>query len=451
MRTLLQAPPTPSDTCNVEEREELATSEGFDWLYSEDASGSVVGEPPAIGAVTEVGESVAPPTGLGGRVSSAVDVEDLMPVEFDPAELDASFGPVTPQPAAEPFSTVQEPVQPETTEDLEDLDPFGTSQVDTAPVMTPPAREMPVAPPPPPPPVSAPVAEAQAPVVPEFQANPVVPDSDAMPVEAERTVAEVYGFNQATSMSPAGEEATTRMPAVAEPTGQIPVFSSRGDIIAEGPRKLSLRERLTPEIKTRGATAEAPRREGLARGTRPMIAVLVMTLSLAGTLWRMEGLREKIFGGGAPSSQQLAGAFGTLRGYAYQPLSDGQQQMIDSIETMMSEQTAQFGLDLDMQMDMRLLMQGGRQAGAVVIMSVDPDDMNHPDFEAGFRAGLSRGAGTMQPMTLKGHTVYSGKAPQAMGATVIVFFDPDGFVFTVAANNEAASKDVAGQLAKANL
>lgn len=371
-------------------------------MYAEDSSGAVVEEPPAIGPVTERSQvDRERPLGLGLPTR---DFEDPLPVEeFDPAELDASFAPVDGSPSEMSWDS---------------------------PVASPPAQA-PLAPPPPPPPPSS---RPQAPV------PTAVPHAPSAPSEPSGAVTEEV---------PVDAEPTVRMEVPNPPTAQIPAVSSRGDIIAAGPRKLTVRDRLTPAVRVpKQVATETKSRSEAPRGTKPIVAFLVMAVSFAGTLWRMEGLREKLFGGGAPSAEAVEQAFGTLQGYEYQPVSEGEQQMLDAMEKIIAEQAEASGTDIEFNFDARSLLRGGRPIGAVLIFSTDPDDLTEQG-QTDFRTGMEGSGAKLQPIRLGGSPAFATSTPQ--GGSAVVFFDPDGFVFMVVAQNQVAGKDVATQLIRANV
>jgi hypothetical protein len=415
----------------VDDREEVVTSEGFDWLYGEDAAGAVVQEPPAIGAVTER-NPVAPPVATIEARAEVVDPnydEDpfgnglpapeaiAAPVEdFDPAELDASFGP--PAPVATP--AVDE------------------TQQSTAPA--PPSGERAMVPPPPPPP--PPPAAAPA-TVPENDQAPgeTEPTAEVPEVQAaveERTVAETYGFDPNSSE-------TTVMSAVSNGnTAQIPVASSRGDIIAAGPRKMSVLERLTPTARAPKVERSRDRSSEASKGAKVVVGILVTVMSLCLTAWRFEGLREIVLGNGAPSEEQVDAAFTPLKGYPYSEVPQDVMDMTrETTDSLMPREVEHY--------DLRLIGQPANPAGMVMIFSIDPDLATPEQWDREMQMAPPTNVGAIKEIKVAGVDAISASPPDAQGAGFVMFADPEGLVFLAVGNTAAVAEDVAKQLAKANI
>jgi hypothetical protein len=431
----------------VDEREKVVTNDGFDWLYGEEADGSVVEEPPAIGAVTETG-SPLPVDGPGmldapfdtpfdalvthPAAEPQVSAEAVEPLSFDgPAEesLEAPFAvmPTPPPPPVaptfdgpaddEPFSFFGEPPTASETPawsgaphsdagfSLADVDDsFAAPGPATAFVPPGPAQPQAIAPPPPPPP----------------------------PAPA------------------ASEEQTAVMEAVAGGgTTQIPVMPARGDIIAEGSRKLSVRERLTPaprgpKTAATPATKKTEKTPGARRKT--ITTFLLVALSLATTVWRFEPLRERIFGSNTPTEEAVAAQFTPLSGYEYGALPEGGQMMFEGMEKLLEDE---YGVEATV--DMKLVVQKGREVGSVVVLGADPEIINSPETTEGFGSGLVSGA-PMQPKIIGGTQVQMGTVQQGQATVAVGFFvDPDGFLMTVGTMSPKATEEVLGQLVRANV
>jgi hypothetical protein len=416
----------------VDDREDLATSEGFDWLYAEDSAGAVVAEPPAIGAVTEPGlgapalpdaaqqpladEPVAGPFDTNPVDSVLADEVPNMLDDFDLGELDASFGPT---PDAEVSSEAEE---------LHAAPVAATVPDAVVPV----APEFSTAAPPPPPP--APEATPAEPVV-ETSPNPDV---------VAGSVADIYGLEDTTQMAAVAPPTSPARPV--EGTSELPAVSSRGDIIAAGARKMSVRERLTPSVRgPRTATSESKTKSEPRRGTKPLVAFLVLALSFAGTVWRMEGLREKVFGNGAPSEAEVSAAFTTLKGYSYSEMPpELEEQMRTITDPMMPEEIEHF--------ELRLLGAPQQQPrGMVMIFSVDPDLATVEQWDTELQNAVPAEVGPVSRIGLGGVDAISATPPNGQGETIVMFADPEGLFFFALGQDAKTAQDVAKQLAKANL
>lgn len=384
----------------MDNREGVRTEGGFDWLYGEDADGAVVQEPPAIGAVTEPPR--APTAEASVRDLPADELVDELPdLVDDPfAALDVPAATEAFGPTPEAFPAHELEPAP--------VEAFGPGS-ETFPTQEPePARADPTTAGPPPPP-------------------PPPPPPGEVPEDASET----------TVMSFVG----------AGTTAEIPVLSSRGDIIPEGHRKMSVRNRLTPAPRSRPAVTRAAAAPTQRRaGKRAVASALILLLAVAGTVWKSDALRERLFGGGPPSAEEIEAEFAALDGYAYQAIPQDQQAMLNSYERLMSE-----GFDFDFGIDLRVVARGDRPTGAVIVTSGDPDLLNTADAQAGFRDGMTSSGGRLDPETIAGAEAWVGAIPQAAGGTVVVFSDPDGFMVSVLAETEVDARDIASQLIEADL
>jgi hypothetical protein len=247
--------------------------------------------------------------------------------------------------------------------------------------------------------------------------------------------------------SPGAQEDNVVMLAAAEGgTTQIPIASSRGDIIPAGARKMSVRERLIPAPRAPKTASRTPSPEKAPGQTKKVLmSAFLVALSVATTLWRVEPVREFVFGSDVPSEEAVLAQFTPLAGYQYAAAPEGGQMMFDGIEKLMEEE---YGVETTF--DMKMVTQKGREVGSVVVVGGPPDVINAAETQAGYRDGLGAGI-RLQPKVVAGTKVYFGTMPQARGATVAFFADPDGFFMTVGMLNRPAAEDVVKQLVRANV
>lgn len=443
----------------MDERENLVANEGFDWLYGEDADGSVVEDPPAIGAVTE-----------SGTPEAAEAAESHAPA---PAEADAPFEthPTPTPPGVE--ETLQEPVgsaapeAPEHAESLDPMDPFedfgsfadfdAPVQAETPPAVParPPASTPPPAPPAPPGPVvSAPHAPAEvmsfdSPATSEEFLDLGDVDASFGPPVAAKPVEAAAPPPPPAPPAPPEHDETAVMEAVSQGggTSEIPVLTSRGDIIPAGTRKLSLREKLTPAGRgPKVQTSGAPKPQKTPGQTKKvLLSAFLVALSVATTMWRVDAVREFVFGSDMPSDRDVLAQFTPLSGYEYSPAPEGGQMMFDGVEKLMEEE---YGVETVF--EMKMVSQKGQPVGSVVVIGGPPDVINATDIQAGYRGGLGAGM-QLEPKTVAGTQVYFGTMPQAQGVTIAYFVDPDGFFMTVGMMNRPAAEAVVKQLVRANV
>lgn len=427
---LFKPRPLPSDTRDVDEREDLVTDEGFDWLYGEDADGSVVQDAPAIGAVVEPGGGSIPqgqsfddpfetPTEgafetavpdapqffePGSETESVAQALPPLPVheEIDPAEdpfvaFDETIHPVGPQ------VFVEEPGPMNAASFMADFEADFSATYTTPDYMEASAPAAAVAAPPPPPPPPAPAP-------------------------------------------PQSEEETGVMEAVVAggDTAMIPVLSSRGDIIPATPRKVSLRERVKPAprvktVATKKALSKSASKKGSGKAKKFASGALILTLALGSAVWRIDFLHDKVFGTGAPSEAQVAAAFTPLKGYSYGVMDPAMKKMMDkSADEIMPEEVENF--------EFRVLGTGPRPQGFVAIASVAPEHATPPLWDEEIMAEQGPG----KPIKVGGVKGISVEGVGAQGASMVIFPDPDGLIFFVMGNTKADAENVASQLAKAN-
>ena len=472
----------------------MATSEGFDWLYGEDAEGSVVNQPPAIGAVTERAAH-------GGVVTEEADFvshEPLPPMPsfdetFDPMaaqdaspSFDETFDPMAAQDASPSFDETFDPMAME--EDApapapsfdETFDPMAMEEDAPAPAPSfedsfysaepeaplgetsfvqdefdPGELDASFGPPAPQAPAGGTFSTVQAaPESPSFSAPPPPPPppppAPTTTSVSEPTAMDEFSMGYALE-DPADELALPAEMASVAPQAAVPFVpsSSRGDIIPAGNRKLSIRDHLTvsrapkSKVKTKTSKSDA----GGKKGMRSVAVVLSLVLGLAGTAWRFEKIRRLVFGGAsAPTEEQVDASFVPLKGFAYTPLPAAQMEQMQSMaEQMMPNEVEHW--------DARLVGTPSNPAGMVMIFAVDPKLTTPQQWELEVQDAMSPSGGMSKGKEIKlaGSPAIVGTPVSDPAASVVIFQDPDGMLFFTFGRNANFALDAAKQLIKGNV
>ena len=209
-------------------------------------------------------------------------------------------------------------------------------------------------------------------------------------------------------------------------SGRVPT----GDVLAAASRSRTV---------TEPYTFERPKKKDMR--LRAIVSIITFLVSAA-VAYNFPDIKDRIFGSGAPSAEEVDATFVPLEhGLTYQTVPEGVMEGVRGLKD------ANPALDVIEEFDVRGVAKGGQTAGAVMVMSVDPDTLEDGNFRSAFEQGVASTGATIQPVNFAGTPGYTTEFP---GVAWAGFMDDDGFVFFVYSPTAATARDVASQLARGN-
>ncbi len=159
-------------------------------------------------------------------------------------------------------------------------------------------------------------------------------------------------------------------------------------------------------------------------------------------------------GDGAPSDKDIDAAFTSLSGYEYQEPPEGLQEQIDTALEKNPELTEYVS-----SIEYRIVQRRDRIVGAVGVIGYEPGQFGNEAFDPrenqAFMAGFNQTSGmnlpgtSLKTVTRSNTTMYEIRG----GGVALVTFvdDEEGMIFSIAASDPRAARNISEQLALANL
>ena len=219
----------------------------------------------------------------------------------------------------------------------------------------------------------------------------------------------------------------------------VATLETRTKVDAKAPGETWAAVKITGE-QLRQRTSETSWSNAPKRSMAPFAAAALILLVVALAF----GAYAAFFKSNVPSDEEIDAAFGNPQGYSYE---EWPPEAKDIAEKAIADNPEM--ADLELRFDGRMVMRDGVPLGTVVIIGMDPAELEGLDEEV-LPTGVQMGPGVSLTKVSRGGTeMYEIKVPQG---GVAMFLDPqDGLVVTVATRDVASMQDISAQLAETSI